>query len=720
VHRHLPLMKFTATAPPHLAGLLVEELTALGASRIQPLQSAVSFQGSLSTAYRVCLWSRIASRILLPLTDVEADTPQALHAAVAAIRWERHLDSKGTLAIEVAGQSTGISHSRYAALTVKDAIVDRFRDLFGERPSVDTARPDLRVHLFLRGSRARLAIDLSGSSLHRRGYRLEGASAPLKENLAAALLHLADWPRIAQAGGALFDPLCGSGTLLLEGAFIAGDVAPGLFRDHFGFIGWKRHDEAQWLALLQEAEERRAQGLPRIPPIIGYDRDPVALESARANAARAGLGEHIQLEQRSFNAHPPVTDMPAGLMITNPPYGERLGQGDSLRPLYTGLGELLREGIPAWRGAVLTASPELGALIGLRPCKAEAVDNGGIACRLLVFEGAADLSAQSLPATEPSPGARSFGNRLAKNLKHLSRWARRAGISCYRVYDQDLPEYALALDVYHCDGEVYVHAQEYQAPLTVKPESAAMRLQEAMSMVPRVLDVPPSNVFLKVRQRQRGRRQYDKQGRSGRYFEVEEYGARLLVNFTDYLDTGLFLDHRPMRRLLRAEAQGKRFLNLFCYTGAATVQAALGGASETLSVDLSATYLEWAKRNFERNGMQEGRHRLTRADVMAWIGTARSEKRRFDLIFCDPPTFSRSKRMEGLFDVQRDHVELLTGAAALLAPAGTLYFSNNFRKFRLDRESLTGLEVEEISQKTLDEDFKRRPNIHRCWRMRHA
>lgn len=713
------IMKFTATAPPHLAKLLAEEITSFGATRVQAHASTVSFQGDLDIAYRACLWSRIASRILLPLTDVDAPTPKALYDAVAAIRWERHLDSKGTLAVEVAGQSTGISHSRYAALTVKDAIVDRFREQFGERPSVDTEHPDLLVHLFLHGAKARLSLDLSGGSLHRRGYRLEGAFAPLKENLAAAILQLAGWAEIARRGGGLFDPMCGSGTLLIEGAWLAGDVAPGLLRKHFGFLGWKRHDDEVWQSLLVEAGERRDSGLAGIPPIIGYDRDRRALEAALANIERAGLNGKIRIEHRPLSADMPLPQGQPGLLVSNPPYGERLGEAALLRPLYTGLGQLLKERMPAWRGAVLTANPELGALIGLRPVRAETLDNGGIACRLLVFEGTADHAAEQTQPEILSPGTAAFVNRITKNLKHLGRWARRAGVSCFRVYDQDLPEYALAIDLYQCDGERVIHVQEYQAPATVDQDLALARLEEALSVLPTALDVAPQNLFLKVRRRQKGGRQYDKQGQTGRMFEIDEYGAHLLVNFTDYLDTGIFLDHRPIRRLLREAAQEKRFLNLFCYTGTATVQAALGGALRTVSVDLSATYIDWARRNLERNGFPSECHELVRADVVNWLEVAVRQGRQFDLIFCDPPTISRSKRMEGAFDVQRDHVHLIRTAIKLLAPTGTLYFSNNFRKFRLDEALSADLAVVDISGQTLDEDFKRRPNIHKCWRIRH-
>jgi 23S rRNA (guanine2445-N2)-methyltransferase / 23S rRNA (guanine2069-N7)-methyltransferase len=303
-----------------------------------------------------------------------------------------------------------------------------------------------------------------------------------------------------------------------------------------------------------------------------------------------------------------------------------------------------------------------------------------------------------------------FANRLRKNLRNLGRWARQNDIACYRLYDADLPEYAVAVDLY----ERWVHVQEYEAPTTIDPQKAESRLRDVLAVLPTVLEVPAENVFLKVRRRQKGTSQYQKFDRRGEFHEVHEGGCRFLVNFTDYLDTGLFLDHRPTRQLLRELAPGKHFLNLFAYTGAATVYAAAGGARATTTVDLSQVYLDWAQRNLALNGFSGAQHELVRADCLEWL---QRERRRFDLIFLDPPTFSTSKRMEATFDVQRDHVPLLRTAAGLLAPGGVLIFSNNNRRFKMNRESLPELQIEEITRQTIPRDFERNPRIHTCWRI---
>jgi len=313
----------------------------------------------------------------------------------------------------------------------------------------------------------------------------------------------------------------------------------------------------------------------------------------------------------------------------------------------------------------------------------------------------------TLPATEM------FVNRLRKNLRHLGKWARREGVTCYRAYDADLPEYALAVDLY----EGWAHVQEYAAPATVEPARAQARLADAIAVIPDALGIPADRVVLKVRRRQRGLAQYGRQADTRQFREVHEGGLRFLVNLTDYLDTGLFLDHRPTRALIRSMIRGGRFLNLFAYTGTASVYAAAGGAASTTTVDMSSVYLDWARRNMTLNGFAEGRtHRFVRADCLAWLAAPHAEP--YHVIFLDPPTFSNSKRMaERTFEVQRDHVSLISAAARLLTRDGVLLFANNFRHFRMQPAALSGLAAEDISRVTIPLDFERNPRIHTCWKI---
>ncbi|TVR63304.1 MAG: bifunctional 23S rRNA (guanine(2069)-N(7))-methyltransferase RlmK/23S rRNA (guanine(2445)-N(2))-methyltransferase RlmL [Candidatus Competibacteraceae bacterium] len=710
---------FLATAPAGVEPLLAAELADLGAAAPQPVRGGIRFRGSLELAYRACLWSRTASRVLLQLAEFPAADAEALYTGLHDLPWEEHLAANGTLAVDFSGGGPGIDHTHFGAQRVKDAIVDRFRARVGQRPGVEPRRPDLRIHARWQRGQATVGIDLSGDSLHRRGYREAIVTAPLKETLAAALLLKAGWPVIAGEGGPLLDPLCGSGTLAIEAAWIAGDQAPGLLRDYWGFNGWLGHIPALWNRLLAEARDRREAGRAHIPPIIASDHDPKAVRAASINVGRAGVAGHIRIERRAWTAVVPPPG-PPGLLIANPPYGERLGEPDELDTLYVQLGDRLKSHFQGWRAALFTGNPEQGKRMGLRAVKTHVFHNGPLECRLLQFQvepeyfvdrDAADRRTQAARLDRAlATGAESFVNRLRKNLRHLGRWAEREGISCYRLYDADLPEYAVAVDRY----ERWLHVQEYAPPLTVDAERARERLEQVMAVLPAVLEIPPDQVFLKVRQRQRGASQYQKHAARGRFHEVREGPARLLVNFTDYLDTGLFLDHRPTRHLLREWADGRRFLNLFGYTGTATVHAALGGATHTTTVDLSATYLDWARRNLELNGFSGARHELIQADCRQWLVWARGS---YDLIFLDPPTFSNSKRTNETLDVQRDHVELLRRTLRLLAPDGVLIFSTNHRRFRLDRDALADLQIEDWSRRTLPLDFARDPKIHQCWRM---
>ncbi len=709
-------VRIIATAPHGCADLLAEELCRMGISATRQRWGGAEFEGPLEQAYAACLWSRLANRILLPLAEFDAPTPEALYAGAREIDWSAHMDTESTLAVDCLALRSPITHSHYAALKVKDAVVDQFRSRENKRPSVDVQRPDLRINVRLSGDRATVSLDLSGESLHRRGYRRDGHEAPLKENLAAALLLRAGWLEVAASGGALLDPMCGSGTLVIEAALMAGDCAPGLTRAHFGFLEWKQHQPAIWDTLLSAARQRRRAGLQTLPEIAGSDSDERAVQRAQTNAVRAQIDGHVRFQQcdlqyaRAMGGH-------AGLLVTNPPYGERLGEERALRALYAGLGEVMRTRFAGWKAAVFTGRPELGRYLGLRAVLTNKFNNGPIECRLLRFELEERYFAAPPPEQSertPSEGVQMLVNRLKKNRRNLGRWARRGDIACYRLYDADLPEYALAIDLYGSD-QLWAHVQEYKAPSSVDERRAKERLEEALAVLPEALEIDQARVLYKVRQRQRGRAQYEKFDAAGAFHEVGEGAGRFLVNFTDYLDTGLFLDHRPTRLMLGQLARGKRFLNLFAYTGAATVHAALGGAVATTSVDMSKTYIDWARRNLELNGLADRRHELVQADCLEWVNGQRGQ--RYDLIFLDPPTFSNSKRMRDHFDVQRDHVDLLRRVTSLLSEDGVLIFSNNFRRFKMESERLPELSIEDITPQTIDKDFERNGRIHTCWKI---
>ena len=714
-----------ATVPRGLADLAAAELAALGAQAVREHTAAVAFSGTLETAYRACLESRLINRVLLEIGRFEAPSTEAFYLGARALPWSEHLGESASLACEFTGQHPTIGHSHFGALKLKDAIVDALRAERGSRPEVARERPDVRIHAHARGATISVYVDLAGESLHRRGYRGEARAAPLKENVAAGVLVRSLWPQLCAEGAQFLDPLCGSGTLVIEAALIAARRAPGLTRRYFGFLGWRGHDAALWQRLCEQARARCREPDAGRPLLRGRDRDPAAVRAAIANAERAGVGAWVRFEVGLLEAARPEAPGP-GLLCTNPPYGARLEDPAAARLVHRQLGAVLREHFQGWRAALLTGAPRLGMELGIRAERTHTLWNGAIECRLLRMR----IEAQSLrepgslarpdSALAETPGARMFGNRLAKNLKRLRAWAERESVTCYRLYDADMPEYAFAIDRYLSAAEAlaWLYVQEYAPPRTIEPEAARRRRGEMLASLPQVTGVPRERIKLRTRRRTRRGEQYAKLAGEAGFHVVSEGGLRFEVNFTDYLDTGLFLDHRLTRERLRRAARGTRFLNLFAYTGTATVYAASGGAASTTSVDLSHTYLDWAQRNLALNVPADGRHEFVQADCLRWLGEAVHAGARFELIFLDPPTFSNSKRMDGVLDVQRDHRMLIEQCMQLLAPGGLLVFSTNAQRFRIDPELERRYTLLDISAPTLPPDFARNPHIHRCFELR--
>ena len=685
-----------------LEELLKTELEGLGATDCQVVQGGVHFQGDTRLLYQSLMWSRLASRIMLPLGECRVYSDLDLYLGVQAIPWTEMFNPGATFAVHFSGLNDEIRNSQYGALKVKDAIVDSFTRKNLPRPNVDRESPDLRINVWLNKVTAHISLDLSGEGLHLRGYRDGTGMAPIKENLAAAIVMRSGWV----PGTPLLDPMCGSGTLLIEAAMLATDRAPGLHRGHWGFGGWAQHDDGIWKEVKAEAQTRARQGLAAYESrFYGSDVDARVIERARRNARRAGIGELIDFDVKDVaQLTNPQPTGPYGTVISNPPYGERLESEPALIALHSLLGRIMKSQFGGWNLSVFSASPELLSCLQLRADKQFKAKNGPLDCvqknyHLAESEGG-----------KPAMLAEDFANRLRKNLKKFEKWARQEGIECYRLYDADLPEYNVAIDRY----ADWVVVQEYAPPKTVDAHKARQRLFDIIAATIAVLDMAPNKLVLKTRERQKGKNQYQKMAEKGDFIEVQEYNARLWVNLTDYLDTGLFLDHRIARRMLGQMSKGKDFLNLFSYTGSASVHAGLGGARSTTTVDMSRTYLEWAERNLRLNGLTGRAHRLMQADVLGWL---RESTEQFDLIFIDPPTFSNSKRMEDAFDVQRDHIRLMTDLKRLLRKGGTIMFSNNKRGFRMDHDGLAalGLKAQEISQKTLSQDFARNRQIHNCW-----
>jgi 23S rRNA m(2)G-2445 methyltransferase (EC 2.1.1.52) len=873
---------YFATCPKGLESLLKQELESIVSSEVKETVAGCSFDGDLENAYRACLWSRCANKILLPLARGIVKSADDIYALVASVPWEEHFLPDSTLLVDFIGASDAIRHTQFGAQRVKDAVVDRLREQTGERPNVEKSNPDIRINARLAKGQLHLSLDLSGDSLHRRGYRMGQGGAPLKENLAAALLLRAGWTDIAARGGALLDPMCGSATFLIEGVMIAADIAPGIYRADkahrsrfgaipnspkgFGFERWRQHSSEMWQTLIDEAFARREKGLANFnSEVRGYDVVHRVLDAAAENIETAGLADLIRLTPKAVEEFkkPTHTEITAGLVICNPPYGERLGEIDALKATYYSLASVMKRELPGWELAVFTGAKALSDALRLRPRKKYKFYNGAIPSELLLFDLLAATSApepanssatksgaslygarsqsssdatetesnaispdksakndsesqcvssspsvnlnvegsdQSNPdsdrlgidsadsasptaiptnspyghsrdrnnldeAAEPvqttpeqikkspwagtrvtadstadlrpydptldpktptelkefplSSGAEMVCNRLKKNQKRLEKWLRKSDVNCYRLYDADMPEYSAAVDVYTgSQGDLHIHVQEYAAPKSIEESKAEARFKELVHAVAVACDVSEDVIVLKTRRRNKGKQQYEKLTRwepsPGEV--VTEGQCKFKVNLHDYLDTGLFLDHRPLRMRIADMAKGKKFLNLFCYTATATVHAAVGGASSSVSVDMSNTYLQWARENFDLNNIQPIKHRLIRDNCLTWLDECQET---FDLIMLDPPSFSNSKKMEDVLDIQQDHVDLVSRCMDLLNPAGTLFFSNNLRSFKLDYDALAAFDIKDITAQSLDPDFKQNAKIHHCWEVRH-
>jgi 23S rRNA (guanine2069-N7)-methyltransferase / 23S rRNA (guanine2445-N2)-methyltransferase len=716
--------RFVASSPRGFGDLLARELRALGAQEVRERALGVEFAGPLEVAYRACLESRVAARVFLVVADFDAPSDAQFYAALRAIDWRPHVDPARTLACDFTGKHPELTHTRFGALRLKDAICDQLRDATGARPDISTERPAVRVHAHANGPKVTVSLDLSGEGLHRRGYRTQAGEAPLRENLAAGILVRAGWEEKSRTAAEFLDPMCGSGTLVIEAAMIAADMAPNARRHYFGFLGWPGHDRATW-----ERVKGAALARERRPAMIirGVDVDDRVLDAARDNAARAGLEGVVTFARGDLTAAAPASEG-KGLLATNPPYGVRLEDNDSARALMKQLGGVLRARFGGWDAAILAGSPDAGLELGLRAERVHTVWNGALECRLLRVQVSAQAEKQLIhsgrtaridESLAESPGSKMFGNRVSKNLKQLEKWAQRERVSCYRVYDADMPEYSFAIDRYaEADSDrVWLYVQEYTAPKTINPDAVQRRRNEALAALPGVTGIPADRIHLRQRRKTSRGEQYEKLGEKAEFRLVEEGGLRFWVNFTDYLDTGLFLDHRITRQRLRDAATHKRFLNLFAYTGSATVYAAAGRARATTTVDMSATYLDWAQRNLAVNGLSGSQHEFLQEDCIAWLKGAVVERRTYDLIFLDPPTFSNSKRMEDIHDVQRDHRALIDRCMALLAPGGKLVFSTNAQKFKLDAEVGALYKVTDISRATLPKDFERNARIHQCFEL---
>ena len=707
-----------ATTSRGIEQVLQKELEQMGAEKTGISHSGVVFTCSLRQLYTICLWSRTANRVLLTIGTGTYTKEDDLYTLSSDFPWEIHMNIDSTFSITASSRDKNLANTSYIGLKVKDGLVDRFREQTGRRPSVDSEKPDITFHVHIEEGAAVLYLDASGGSLHQRGYRRQTVEAGLKEHAAAAMLMKSGWPKAAAAGKPFLDLMCGAGTIPIEAALIAHDIAPGIYRRYFGFYHWKHHRREEWSAMRKEARSKLDALQAGNLRIQGYDKDPNAVSAALANAKSAGVSDLVHFTVKALHDHTAASEA-AGLICINPPYGVRLEEDEMIPSLYQEIGRQLKRRFSGWKSSVLVPNSDAGRYLGLQADSVSALSNGEIHSKLIQIDITPENSFRvHFPFYNGVRGTKKteshiadLQNRLIKNRKQLSSYRKKHNVSCYRIYDADIPEYSAAIDIFE---DTFAYIQEYEAPSIIPKEKARFRLIEIVNGVSEALNIPKENIYVTQRRRQRGEHQYGKLGTTESFIPVQEGGLLFLVNFVDYLDTGLFLEHRDLRSRIRNEIAGKKFLNLYAYTGTASIYAVDGGASEIVSVDTNSRYLEWGKQNLLLNNFPLTTYRSEKSDCLSWLEKSRD---RFDCIFIDPPSFSNSKNREEDFVLDRDYLSLVKRGVELLTMGGCIYFTSHLKGFKPDFTGIDGITCTDITDEITPPDFSNGKRTYNCYKI---
>jgi len=744
-------LNLTAACAFGLEALVKRELIALGYQPKVSQPGRINFQGDWSAVCRANIWLRTADRVLLQVQQFDSPDFDALFDTIKDFDWSEFIPADA--AFPVVGKSRLSELTSVPAIqrTVKKALVESLQRHHGVIELHETGAT-YKVEVALLNDVATLTLDTTGPSLHKRSYRRLVAEAPIKETLAAALVDLSVW----RPERPLVDPFCGSGTIAIEAAMAGCNIAPGIARD-FSASQWATIDKKLWDDAIEQAHSLKRSDVEM--QIVATDRDNEVLNKARYHADQAGVAEHIHFQQKPFIEL--RSSRKYGCIVTNPPTnmpkfeGLIQKQATRRRKLFNGRLECTyyqflgpRPPRPSDRtdsacsatNTLETSGSEVPESGWVPIESAQANQEDAKSVKPIADIVAEPIVSPNAPADPSAPAktnktvatggnepaalfggltdkdyeqAGLFKNRLTKLARHLRRWPTKRNITCFRLYERDIPEIPLVVDRY----EDYLHITEYERPHDRDIARHAQWLDLMCETAAATLDVPTKNVFLKRRKKGIENRQYEKVSRAGKIATVNEGGLKFLINLTDYVDTGLFLDHRKTRQMVQKEAEDKDFLNLFAYTGSFSVYAAKAHASSTTTVDLSKNYLDWAQRNMEANGLTDSKHNFITSDILEFLAAAADNPMRmYDLAVVDPPTFSNSKKTAEDWEIQSRHVELLNLVHQIMRTGGVVYFSTNFRRFKFDEAALTNFEIREISKQTVPEDFRNK-RIHRCWRL---
>ena len=707
---------------------LASELKALGCQRVRALVGGVAFFGETEDGLRACLWSRVATRVQLVLARVSAHDAETLYAGVRKFPWEKRIAPGASICMQAHGENAQLRNTQFTALKVKDAVCDRLVAERGARPDVDSKDPDFAVDISIHRDKATLYLNLSGPALHRRGYRAAGVQtqAPLKETLAAGILLEAGWGKLAHKPATFADPMCGSGTLAIEAALIAMNAAPGLLRSRWGFESWLQHEPAVWERLVADARERMLAPDEVTVRILAGDMDASAVEIARANMQRAGVADVVELfvdDAAELGRHlQRGRTHSSGLLVCNPPYGYRLGSGEDLPATYAALDAALGSLESAWTFAAITPDAGIDTGLGRRPQVVLPCRNGALATSLRIYELASSprstlevtaLSGENATVRVAEKTSEQFAARLRKVAKERAKWARKAGVTSYRIYDADLPDYAFSVDLFcvrddGADEHTCARVEEHRAGSEVDPERANRRFFDGIALVSAVLGIPRRDVFFKRATQSKGA-----PASAAHWANVREGDFVFEADLGSQRTSGLALDMRAGREMLREMAADKRFVCLLAHGGAPTTYAAAGGAVSTTTVDSTEIFLEQAQRVVRANGFAEGQHAFVASDPLEWLSREASGGQAYDLIYCDLNAFPVC---DGHSAVDAP-MELLEAIEPVLAADGRIMLVCSTRGFRLPDEAFGGhgFVASDVTAQTIGHDFSRTPKIHRCF-----